>query len=46
MKRLGVGKIDAAIIVLHHFGMDRFVRQINQKRFVVSPLDELHRVCS
>ena len=46
MNTLRVGKIDAPIIVLHHFRMDRFVRQIDQERFVVPPLDELHRIAA
>ena len=39
-----VGQVDTPITMLHHFGMNRFVCKINEKRFVMPPLDELNCV--
>src|SRR4030095_3560412 len=40
----GRGKINTAIIILGDLRMDRFVRKIDQKRFIVPPLDELQGI--
>ena len=39
-----VGEVDAPVVMLHHFGMNGFVRQVDQIRLVVFPLDEFNGV--